>query len=143
MCEKIKGSNGSVFYILMSFQKFIRKSDGEYKEHTDIVMVDNILFARADVGAGTQAIPRTAQCGRATYSPRPSNILDFSVTIYHTRITTDSIVMAVASQNGFFGGSVNSVKNVFVHPQVDGVGCFKITLTNNEYTNVDWFIVKF
>lgn len=51
--------------------------------------------------------------------------------------------MAVASQNGFFGGPVNPVKNVFVYPQIDGTGSFRITLTNNEYTNVDWFIVKF
>lgn len=127
----------------MSLQTFIRKVGDEYKQQTDLVKVDNILFATADVGSGTPSNPKTVQCGRATYSPLPSNIFEFSITIYHSRITTDSIVMAVASQNGFFGGPVNPVKNVFVNPQVDGTGSFKITLTTNEYTNVDWFIVKF
>jgi hypothetical protein len=127
----------------MSFQKSIRKVGGEYREETDIVKVDNILFSKSDEGSGTREIPKTSQCGRASYYPLPSNNLDFSITIYHSRITTDSIIMAVASQNGFFGGHINSVKNVYVYPPMDGSGSFKVTLASNEFTNVDWFIVKF
>lgn len=127
----------------MSFQKSFRQVGGEYREQSDIVMVDNILFSRSDEGVGTNGNPKSAQCGRASYYPVSSNNLDFSITIYHSRVTTDSIVMAVASQNGFFGGPVNAVKNVYVYPPIDGSGSFKITLASNEFTNVDWFIVKF
>ena len=127
----------------MSFQKSIRKVGGEYKEQSDIVMVDNILFSRSDEGVGSRKIPNSAQCGRATYYPVSSNNSDFSITIYHSRVTTDSIVMAVASQSGFFGGPINSVKNVYVYPPIDGSGSFNVTLDSNTFTNVDWFIVKF
>jgi len=127
----------------MSLKKFIRKVGNNYVEQTDLVMVHNILFSKSDDGAGSKDLPNTSQCGRASYYPVPSNVFDYSVTIHHSKITTDSIVIAVASQNGFFGGSINSVKNVFIHPQRDGVGSFKITLAENLFTNVDWFIVKF
>jgi hypothetical protein len=127
----------------MSLKKFIRKVGNNYVEQTDLVMVHNILFSTSDDGCGSKDLPNTSQCGRASYYPVSSNDLDFSITIYHSRITTDSIVMAVASQNGFFGGPVNSVKNVYVHPQMGGSGMFKVTLAYNEFTNVDWFIVKF
>ena len=107
-------------------------SDGAsgYIVRTDLVHVHNLIFEKGTpTEDGTSAHPFTTQCGSV-------NLSGGSVTVYHSRVTSTSIVFATIIS----GSSSISISRV-----IPAVGSFTVHPTSAPGTNttVGWFIAKF
>jgi len=113
--------------------KIVKDGSG-YTTKTDLVNIDNLIFASRGSDAGTEATRLTAQCGVVTI---PSN--QESVTVYHSRVTSNSIIIAT---NRSVGNNSAGIVNVS-----SGSGSFVIQLSSipGGVTNhsVSWFIASF
>jgi hypothetical protein len=104
-------------------------SDGAngYVSKTDLVNVHNLIFeAGASNEDGSVGNPYTTQCGRTEF---PDGEV---MTVYHSRVTPTSIIIA-SCQSGF---------GIFVVSVVPGNGYFNITLSSGG-GYAGWFIAKF
>ena len=111
-------------------------SDGAngYIVRTDLAHVHNIIFSsgtRTETGYVNN--PFTTQCGTATTISGTS-----VVTVFHSRVTVNSIIMASISS----GSGSYSVLRVVGNPTP---GSFTITLSGSvpQNTTVGWFIARF
>lgn len=108
-------------------------SDGAsgYIVRTDLVHVHNLIFEKGTpTEDGTSAHPFTTQCGSA-------NLSGGSVTVYHSRVTSTSIVFATIIS----GSSSISISRV-----ISTLGSFTLHPTaslGGNNTTVGWFIAKF
>lgn len=108
--------------------KIVSDGSGGYVTKTDLVNVDNILFTAASTTSGSSGSPLTSQCG----------IVDVNktlyVTVYHSRVTTNSIILA----------SVRQATPYYVTSVVPSNGSFRIYLNASNYLGkVNWFIASF
>jgi len=115
--------------------KIVREGSG-YTTKTDLVNIDNLIFASKGSGAGTSAVPLTSQCGIAIIPPGGNFIY-----IFHSRVTTESIILATNKTLEINNSRIVS----HVTPNATG---FTITLTgstsvNGVNTEVSWFIASF
>ena len=111
-------------------------SDGAtgYIVQTDLVHVHNIIFENGTATEnGTVNSPFTTQCGSAIVLSSGS-----AVTVYHSRVTVNSIIMASITSSGSSYSILKVVPNAIP-------GSFVITLSGNPTSNtkVGWFIAKF
>lgn len=109
-------------------------SDGAtgYIVRTDLVHVHNIIFENGtSTENGTVNNPFTTQCGVSTD-------VGSSKTVYHSRVTGNSIIFASVMDSDSY--SVTSVRPSSAVP-----GTFAITVsgTLSPSTRVGWFIAKF
>lgn len=108
-------------------------SDGAsgYIVRTDLVHVHNLIFEKGTpTEDGTSAHPFTTQCGSV-------NLSGGSVTVYHSRVTSTSIVFATIIS----GSSSISISRV-----ISTLGSFTLHPTaslGGTNTTVGWFIAKF
>jgi hypothetical protein len=114
--------------------KIISDGAAGYIVRTDLVNVHNIIFQNGTATEdGSVNRPFTTQCGVATVQSSVSN-----VTVCHSRVTQDSIIMASVKSAGSSFGILKVVANL-------SPGSFVITLSGNVSSNtiVGWFIAKF
>ena len=114
--------------------KIVKDGSGGYTTKTDLVNIDNLVFASKGSGTGSPETPLTAQCGVVGF-PNGGRI----IRVYHSRVTSDSIIIATAKTV-----DLNSRSIVSVTP--DSSGYFEISLnivTGNAAYQVAWFIASF
>jgi hypothetical protein len=112
--------------------KIVRDGSGGYTTKTDLVNIDNLIFANRATTAGTEAAPLTAQCGVLSVT---SGIVG---TVYHSRVTENSIIVASVKRFDNFQRSISQV--------LPGEGNFRITFSAALAANgceVSWFIASF
>ena len=118
--------------------KIVKDGSGGYTTKTDLVNIDNLIFASRGSSAGSAETPLTAQCG-VVEVPRISN----SVTVFHSRVTTSSIILA--TNNTVITYGVGDTRVSHITPSNDS-----FTITINQPTTADgpktyifWFIASF
>ena len=118
--------------------KIVKDGSGGYTTKTDLVNIDNLIFASRGSGTGSVEAPLTAQCG-VVEVPRSSN----SVTVFHSRVTTNSIILA--TNNTVITYSAGDTRVSHITPSNDS-----FTITINQPTTADgpktyifWFIASF
>lgn len=113
--------------------KIVKDGSGGYTTKTDLVNIDNLIFASPASTAGTEAAPLTAQCGIVTITG-----ID-RVTLYHSRVTENSIIVAGVKRLD------NAQRNITHITSVEG--SFTIILngsaTGINGSRVSWFIASF
>ena len=118
--------------------KLVTDGSGGYVSKTDLVNVHNIVFAEgASNEDGTITRPFTTQCGSITRSA-PS-IIETEVlteTIYHTRVTTNSVIFV----NSLMGGT-SFVYNVV--PTAPGIFVVTFIVAPGAQYRLGWFIARF
>jgi len=119
--------------------KIVKDGSG-YTTKTDLVNIDNLIFASRGSSAGSVPIPLTAQCGVVDV-PRTAT----GVTIYHSRVTVNSIIVATNKTVVKYGGTAGDtcVSNI-----IPSNGSFEIVLNNSTtpdgtITYIFWFIASF
>ena len=75
--------------------KIVRGASGGYVTKTDLVNVDNLIFNSPSTTQGTVEAPLTSQCGRVMPTVNSQEI-----TIFHSRVTPNSIIFAVVQTEG-------------------------------------------
>ena len=116
--------------------KIVKDGSGGYTTKTDLVNIDNLLFASKGDGGGTEEAPLTSQCGVVIIPPGET-----SVNIFHSRVTPNSIIVAT-------NRIIDTTNRRFVlHVTPSAVG-FTITLNgatsgSGGNTEVSWFIASF
>ena len=114
--------------------KIVKDGSGGYTTKTDLVNIDNIIFASRGSGTGSLELPLTAQSGVAII-PLGDSFID----IFHSRVTANSIIVAT-------NRTIDTTTKrfvLFVKPNATG---FTITLNNSTTsgdTEVCWFIASF
>ena len=110
-------------------------SDGStgYVTRTDLVNVHSIIFSGFSSGVGTIALPHTSQSGVFLTETKET-------TVRHSRVTTNSVIMACTQTAQEAGLDVT-----YVSP---GNGFFQVGLANTpsssgKVARVGWFIVRF
>jgi len=121
--------------------KIVKNGNGGYVSKTDLVNVHNLVFAGYDplVELGTQANPFTSQYGTSTYTGDPvANIEDGKyLTVHHSRVTVNSVVLAVVTTDG---------SSRFLYAVRPGNGSFTIVASGDNGLaglKVSWFIAAF
>jgi hypothetical protein len=112
--------------------KIVKDGSGGYTTKTDLVNIDNLIFASRGTNAGTEAAPLTAQCGVLSVT---SGIVGI---VYHSRVTANSIIVASVKRFDNFQRSITQV--------LPGEGNFRITFSGALGSNgceVSWFIASF
>lgn len=112
--------------------KIVREGSG-YTTKTDLVNIDNLIFATSGSGTGSAIAPQTAQCG---FVGIPNGVS--VVTVYHSRVTINSIIIATNKTAG-----TNSAAIIDVVPSN---ASFVIRLTSvpgGSNHSVSWFIASF
>jgi hypothetical protein len=112
--------------------KIVKDGSG-YTTKTDLVNIDNLIFASRGNGTGTEATRLTAQCGVVGVPDTGS-----SVTVYHSRVTLDSIIIATnktTGNNKSYILSVTPVNQSFVIQLSSRPG--------GDNHVVSWFIASF
>lgn len=108
--------------------KIVNDGSNGYVTKTDLVNVHNIIFSGHSTTAGTESAPNTSQSGRLTTTTQ-------STTVYHSRVTTNSVIMACTMD----AKPTDAV--LYVRPLN---GSFIIYLANNPVsTRIGWFIAHF
>jgi len=113
--------------------KIVKDGSSGYTTKTDLVNIDNLIFASRGTTAGTIAAPLTAQCGVVDV---PNN--QDTVTVFHSRVTTNSIIVASVKRFDNFQRSITQVLPV--------EGNFTITFSGDmgvDGCKVSWFIASF
>jgi hypothetical protein len=113
--------------------KIVKDGSGGYTTKTDLVNIDNLIFASRGTTAGTIAAPLTAQVGGVDVPSGTDTII-----VYHSRITEDSIIVASVKRFDNFQRSITQVLPV--------EGNFTITFSGLLGANgckVSWFIASF
>ena len=108
-------------------------SDGisGYIVRTDLVHIHNLIFEKGTpTEDGTSAHPFMTQCGTA-------NLSGASVTVYHSRVTSTSIVFAT-----IISGSA-SITISRVIPALGSFTVFPTSSLGGINTTVGWFIARF
>jgi hypothetical protein len=118
--------------------KIVKDGSGGYTTKTDLVNIDNLIFASRGDGTGTSVVPMTAQCG-VVEVPRSS----VSVTVFHSRVTTSSIILA--TNETVITYSDGDTRVSYITPASNS-----FTITLNQPTTADgprtyifWFIASF
>jgi hypothetical protein len=115
--------------------KIVKDGSGGYTTNTDLVNIDNLVFASRGSGTGSIEAPLTAQCG----------VVDFTsgstVTVYHSRVTANSIIIAT-------NRTTDTINKRFVLQVTPSAIGFTITLNgainaSGGNTEVSWFIASF
>lgn len=114
--------------------KIVSDGSGGYVTKTDLVNVDKILFDSVGNGTGSAGSPLTQQSGRVTIPLERDR-----ETVYHSGVTSSSIIIATVLQNNSSGARILQVKPT--------TGQFDILLTGSigltgSYV-VGWFIASF
>ena len=111
--------------------KIVSNGSGGYVTKTDLVNVHNLLFSERATTAGSLLNPLTAQCGTVIVP-----IDQFNVEVYHSRITSSSIILATCMAS--LGTAVECVV-------VTGPTSFTIQLLTPPVSDipVSWFIAAF
>jgi hypothetical protein len=115
--------------------KIVKDGSGGYTTKTDLVNIDNLLFASSSNVTGSVLIPLTSQVGVVTIER-----LRDSITVYHSRVTANSIILAtnktVETSNRRTVSHVTPVR-----------GSFTIYLDGENGANgvsyISWFIASF
>jgi hypothetical protein len=113
--------------------KIVKDGSGGYTTKTDLVNIDNLLFASRGSGTGTLGVPLTAQVGEVDI---PSD--KDTVTIYHSRVTPNSIILATDKD---IGGNKTDVRSIQCTAE-----SFTINLTDlagSGGKKISWFIASF
>jgi hypothetical protein len=113
--------------------KIVRDGSGGYTTKTDLVNIDNLIFASRGTTAGSEAAPLTAQCGRVPVSGGA-----LSLRVFHSRVTVNSVILV--TQNSLDTSS-RTVKTVTAEN-----GSFLIELsgaTSGNQNSIFWFIASF
>jgi hypothetical protein len=112
--------------------KLVSDGSGGYVSKTDVVNVHNLVFSGGAANEdGSSTHPFTTQCGTIT-----GNTTSTATTVYHSRVTTSSVIFAV-----IMGGGTLNIRNVVA----SAPGMFVITCSGNlpANTKLGWFIAKF
>ena len=120
--------------------KIVKDGSGGYTTKTDLVNIDNLVFASRGSGTGSPAVPLTAQCGVVTF---PSN--QSIITVYHSRVTANSIIIATHQS---LDGNFRRVRTIVPNLNVESGGYFEITLDGvtgmgSLVNSLAWFIASF
>ena len=109
--------------------KIVSNGSGGYLSKTDLVNVHNIVFAAgASTEDGSLEKPFTTQCGVLTTANGDNNF-----TIYHSRVSASSIIMACCN-----------LGDVLVTSVAVAEGSFTIYLSQETIGyKIGWFIAKF
>jgi hypothetical protein len=113
--------------------KIVKDGSGGYTTKTDLVNIDNLVFASRGSGTGSVEAPLTAQCGTATF-PTDQKV----ITIHHSRVTANSIILV---SDKVIGGNSTRVEQLAC-----AGGSFTITLVveaGSPGKTVFWFIASF
>jgi hypothetical protein len=113
--------------------KIVKDGSGGYTTKTDLVNIDNLLFASRGAGTGTLGVPLTAQVGEVDI---PSD--KDTVTIYHSRVTPNSIILVT---NKDIGGNKTDIRSIQCTAE-----SFTINLTDlagSGGKKISWFIASF
>jgi hypothetical protein len=121
--------------------KIVKDGNGGYVSKTDLVNVHNLVFTgyNPSVELGTQAKPFTSQYGTSTYTGGPIPNIENGkyLTVYHSRVTPNSVIIAIVS---------NEVSPRFLYAITPGSGSFTIVISADTATagiKVTWFIAAF
>jgi hypothetical protein len=112
--------------------KIVKDGSGGYTTKTDLVNIDNLIFASPATTAGTEAAPLTTQCGVLSVT---SGYLGL---VYHSRVTANSVIVATVKRLDIFQRSIINVtpdEGMFVVAFNGGVG--------SDGCEVSWFIASF
>ena len=112
--------------------KIVKDGSGGYTTKTDLVNIDNLIFASPASTAGTEAAPLTAQAGVLTVTSGTAE------TVYHSRVTANSVIVASVKQFDNFERSITQV--------LPAEGSFTITFSGSlgaDGCKVSWFIASF
>jgi len=113
--------------------KIVKDGSGGYTTKTDLVNIDNLIFASRGADAGSAETPLTAQCGRVPVSGGA-----LSLRVFHSRVTVNSVILV--TQNRLDTAS-RTVKTVTAEN-----GSFVILLTDvtsGNQNSIFWFIASF
>ena len=114
--------------------KIVKDGSGGYTTKTDLVNIDNLIFASRGTGPGSLEAPLTAQCGVVAFSAGQQFI-----DIFHSRVTANSIIVATNRSVDNDGRRIR-----YVNPRSNG--SFEIGLDGlpgNANNSVAWFIASF
>jgi hypothetical protein len=112
--------------------KIISDGGNGYVVRTDLTHVHNLIFAKgsSNEDGSSSSSAFTTQCGTSTFPVTPTT----SIVVYHSRVTTNSIIMASAITTSAY--TVLSI--------VPAAGSFTITLSGSiANVRVGWFIARF
>jgi hypothetical protein len=113
--------------------KIVKDGSGGYTTKTDLVNIDNLIFASRGTNAGTEAAPLTAQTGEVFI---PSN--SKSVIVYHSRVTPNTIIL---TSNKVIGANLTSISSII---PIDGRFTINLTdLAGSGGKEIFWFIASF
>lgn len=114
--------------------KIVKDGSGGYTTKTDLVNIDNLVFASRGTGTGSPETPLTAQSGVVQF---PSGRQ--TIQIYHSRVTSNSIIIATNRSLDIDGKRVRRVTPT-------SSGYFEIYLdgeVGDSDNSVAWFIASF
>ena len=114
--------------------KIVKDGSGGYTTKTDLVNIDNLIFASRGTGTGSPEAPLTAQSGVVAFPPGRQII-----EIYHSRVTENSIIVATNRSLDIDGKRLQRVNPT-------SSGYFEIHLDGepgNDRNSVAWFIASF
>jgi hypothetical protein len=118
--------------------KIVKDGSGGYTTKTDLVNIDNLIFASRGSGTGSVEAPLTAQCGVVAFTSGQS-----TVTVYHSRVTANSIIIATHRS---LDGDFRRVRTIVPNLTVELGGYFVVTLDGNAGSGTNsltWFIASF
>jgi hypothetical protein len=113
--------------------KIVKDGSAGYTTKTDLVNIDNLIFASRGTTAGSEGAPLTAQCGTL---PVSGGVL--SVRVFHSRVTVNSVILVTQNR---LDTSSRTVKTVTAEN-----GSFVILLTDvtsGNQNSIFWFIASF
>ena len=115
--------------------KIVKDGSGGYTTKTDLVNIDNLLFASSSNVTGSVLIPLTSQVGVVTIAR-----LRDRITVYHSRVTANSIILATNK-------TVETSNTRTVSHVTPVGGMFTIYLNGENGANgvsyISWFIASF
>jgi hypothetical protein len=110
--------------------KLVNDGSGGYVSKTDLVNVHNLVFSggASNEDGLTSLKAFTTQCGVSFTTGT------YLITIYHSRVTANSIILA---QNRSYG-------SLIVVSIIPTTGSFSVTFnTTSSGYNIEWFIARF
>ena len=110
--------------------KIVSDGSSGYVTKTDLINVHNIVFSGNSTTAGAVALPNTSQSGSL-------NATTQSIPIYHSRVTTNSVIIACTQSDS---------SSFAVRCVIPNTNYFTVLLANappSGGVQVGWFIARF
>jgi len=113
--------------------KIVKDGSAGYTTKTDLVNIDNLIFASRGTTAGSEAAPLTAQCGTVNLGGGALDVL-----VYHSRVTVNSIILVTNKSRG------ESYRNIASVTPANGQFTIRLSeQTQGDQNSIFWFIASF